>query len=633
MTRRHVQREGEDMHDDMRVEREIMVPMRDGIKLACDVYRPAAAGQTVPGAFPVILERTPYGKGQTSRSEISRHRPERPQSRQEVAAFFVRHGYVVVYQDCRGRYGSEGAFEKYLTEATDGYDTCAWLVRQSWCNGRIGTMGLSYAAHTQMALASLNPPGLAAMFVDSGGFSNAYQSGIRQGGAFELRQATWAYNNALKSPRVLADPQRRATLEAVDLHQWFAQMPWQPGHSPVTAAPEYEAYLFEQWTHGVFDDYWAQPGLYAAGYYAQSADVPQVHMSSWYDPYIRTATENYQGLVTRKRGPVRLILGPWTHGNRSYSYAGDVDFGPAATLDDNLAPDFCALRLRWFDRWLRCVDNGVETEPAVRVFVMGGGSGRRNVAGRLEHGGHWRPAATWPLPDTQFTPYYLHTHGALSPDTPAAAAPPRTYRHDPTHPVPTIGGPISSGEPIMVGGAFDQRETPAFFGARPPYGPLAERPDILVFQTAPLTQAMEVTGPIVVHLWITSDCPDTDFTAKLIDVYPPNTDYPDEYAMSLTGGILRVRYRDAWESATLMQPGQVYAIRIALFPCSNWFAPGHRLRLDIASSNFPQFDLNFNTGEPEGMSTHRRVATNTVYVDQARPSHVLLPLMPTAERR
>src|SRR5215475_15628728 len=333
MTRRYVQRGGEGMYNDIRVERDIMVPMRDGIKLACDVYRPAAAGQTVPGPFPVILERTPYGKGQTSRSEISRHHPERPKSRQEVAAFFVQHGYVVVYQDCRGRYGSEGVFAKYLAEATDGYDTCAWLVQQPWCNGRIGTMGLSYAAHTQMALASLNPPGLATMFVDSGGFANAYQSGIRQGGAFELRQATWAYNNALKSPSVLADSQRRATLEAVDLHQWFAQMPWQPGHSPVTAAPEYEAYLFEQWTHGTFDEYWAQPGLYAAGYYAQSADVPQVHMSSWYDPYVRTATENYQGLVTRKHSSVRPILGPWSPRYLPSSYAGEAVLAPMVPPD------------------------------------------------------------------------------------------------------------------------------------------------------------------------------------------------------------------------------------------------------------------------------------------------------------
>jgi hypothetical protein len=470
------------------------------------------------------------------------------------------------------------------------------------------------------------------MFVDCGGFSNAYQSGIRQGGTFELKQATWAYNNALKSPSVLADPQRHAALAAVDLKQWFASMPWKPGHSPVSAAPEYEDYLFEQWTHGTFDDYWIQPGLYAAGWYEQSADVPQVHMSSWYDPYVRTATENYQGLVTRKRGPVRLILGPWTHGSRSYTYAGNVDFGAAATLDENLAADFCTLRLRWFDHWLGGLDNGVAAEPAVRFFVMGGGSGRRNAAGRLDHGGHWRDAATWPLPETQFTPYYMHTGGLLSPAAPAAAAAPLTYQYDPQHPVPTIGGPISSGEPIMVGGAFDQREAPAFFGSRPPYRPLAERPDVLVFQTPPLPRAVEVTGPIVAHLWIASDCPDTDFTARLIDVYPPNADYPDGYAMNLTGGILRVRYRDSWVAPTVMQPGQVYAIRIELFPCSNRFAPGHGIRLDIASSNFPHFDVNFNTGEPEGLSTYWRIATNTVYVDQARPSHVVLPIIPATDK-
>jgi uncharacterized protein len=452
------------MQNEVVVERDVRVTMRDGIQLACDVYRPARDGQPVTGAFPVILERTPYDKGTVSRSEITAREPKEPKRRQEVAAFFTRHGYVVIYQDCRGRYGSEGVFRKYLDEAADGYDTCAWIVQQPWCNGRIGTMGLSYAAHTQAALASLNPPGLAAMFVDSGGFSNAYQSGIRQGGAFELKQATWAYKQALKSPSVMADPERRAALEAVDLPAWFADMPWRPGHSPVTTIPEYEDYLFEQWTHGAFDDYWAQPGIY-------------------------------------------------------------VDFGPEATLDHNLAPDFLTMRLRWFDRWLRGVENGVETEPAVRVFVMGGGSGQRNAAGRLDHGGHWRQAATWPLPETRFTRYYCHSDGSLAPELPAPAAEPLTYRYDPKHPVPTIGGPISSGEPMMVGGAFDQREAPDFFGSRAPYRPLAERPDVLVFQTAPL-------------------------------------------------------------------------------------------------------DLNFNTGEPEGLSTHARVATNAVYVDASRPSHVVLPLIP-----
>lgn len=613
---------------DMIVNSDVMVTMRDGVRLACDIYRPACDGQAMAGAFPVILERTPYGKAKASRSEVTLRHPDRVLSRADVAAFFVQHGYVVIYQDCRGRYGSEGVFCKYLAEAADGYDTCAWIVQQPWCNGKIGTMGLSYAAHTQAALASLNPPGVAAMFLDSGGFSNAYRSGIRQGGTFELKQATWAYNNALQSPVVRDNAQLRAQLEAIDLHQWFASMPWKQGHSPLSAVPEYEDYLFEQWTHGSFDDYWAQPGIYAEGFYAQFSDVPQVHMSSWYDPYARTATENFEGLTARKQGPVRLILGPWTHGNRSYAYAGDVDFGPAATLDDNLAEDFLTLRLRWFDRWLRGIDNGVEAEPTVRVFVMGGGSGRRNAAGRLEHGGRWRHATTWPLPNTRFTNYYLHTAGRLAPQEPAETAAALTYRYEPQHPVPTIGGPISSGAPIMEGGAFDQREAPAFFGCQPPYRPLAERSDVLVFQTPPLEQAIEVTGPIVVHLWISSDCPDTDFTAKLIDVHPPNQDYPDGYAMNLTSGILRVRYRDSWEDPQLMQPGTVYAIRIEPFPCSNLFAPGHRIRLDIASSNFPHFDVNFNTGEPEGLSTHARIATNTVYVDRARASHVVLPIIP-----
>lgn len=616
---------------DVTVERDVMLPMRDGVRMAGDIYYPARAGKAVAGAFPVILERTPYGKSNTSRSEIRYNAPEHPLSRAAVAAFFVQHGYVVMYQDCRGRYNSEGTFCKYLSEAADGYDTCAWIVQQPWCNGKIGTMGLSYAAHTQAALATLNPPGLAAMFLDSGGFSSAYHHGIRHGGAFELKQATWAYNNALKSPAVLDNPPLRDALAAVDLRQWFAAMPWRKGHSPLALVPEYEDYLFEQWTHGTFDAYWQQPGIYAAGFYEQFADVPQVHLSSWYDPYTKTATENYQGLAQRKTGPVRLILGPWTHGDRSRTYAGNVDFGTAATLDGNLADDFLTMRLRWFDRWLRGIDNGVDIEPAVRVFVMGGGSGRRNAAGRLEHGGQWRSATRWPLPETQFTKYYLHCQGGLSPQPPPDNALPLTYRADPTHPVPTIGGPISSGEPLMVGGAFDQREAPAFFGCQPPYRPLAERADILVFQTFPLEQAIEIAGPLVVHLWIASDCPDTDVTAKLIDVYPPSADYPAGYAMNLAVGILRVRYRDSWEAPTLLQPGTVSPIRIEMFPCANLFMPGHRLRLDIASSNFPHFDLNFQTGEAEGQSTYARIATNTVYVDSLRPSHLVLPILPSAK--
>ena len=608
------------------IDRDVLIPMRDGVRLATDISRPARAGVAAPGRFPVILERTPYDKTAPSRSERT---PEvaTPKSRAEVAAFFVRRGYVVIYQDCRGRYRSEGEFIKYLSDGRDGFDTCAWIVAQPWCKGKIGTMGLSYAAHTQGALGSAGAPGVAAMFLDSGGFSNAYQGGIRQGGAFELKQATWAFNQALESPEVERDPARLAAMKAIDIRDWFGRMPWRRGASPVTLAPEYEDYLFDQWEHGTFDTFWKQPGLYAEGFYEAFPEAAMVHMSSWYDPYPRTATDNYLGLKPRKRGPVRLILGPWTHGDRQLTWAGDVDFGAEATLDGHLATDFLTLRLRWFDRWLRDIDNGVDAEPAVRIFVMGGGSGRKNPAGRLDHGGRWRSERDWPLPGTRWTPYHLQPDGTLSLAVPAPGTAFREYRYDPAHPVPTIGGTVTSGRPVMEGGAYDQREEPRFFGSRAPYRPLAERPDVLVFQTAPLTRPVEVTGPIVTHLWIASDGPDTDFTAKLIDVYPPSADYPDGFAMNLTDGILRVRYRDSWERPSLMTPGRIYRIRIDAFPTSNRFSPGHRIRLDISSSNFPHFDANPNTGDPEGRSTGSRIATNRVYLDAARPSHVVLPLI------
>lgn len=607
--------------------RDIMVPMRDGVRLATDVHLPARGDTPIEGRFPVILERTPYDKSAPSRSERTPDNPT-PLGRAEVAAFFVREGYVVVYQDCRGRYGSEGEFVKYLSDGDDGHDTCSWILAQPWCNGRIGTKGLSYAAHTQGALGSAGAPGVAAMWLDSGGFSNSYQGGIRQGGAFELKQATWAFNNALQSPEVTGDPEVLAAMQAIDIREWFARLPWKRGESPVSLAPEYEDYLFDQWEHGEFDGFWKQLGIYAAGFYDQFPDAAMMHMSSWYDPYPRTATENYLGLKGRKRGPVRLLLGPWTHGDRQLTYAGDVDFGPAATLDGNVAADYLSLRLRWFDRWLKGTRNGVDDEPAVRLFVMGGGSGRRNAAGRMDHGGAWRAEADWPIPDTRWEPWYFHRDGALSPEEPAEEPAWGEYLFDPRTPVPTIGGTVTSGRPVMEGGAYDQREAPEFFGSTVPGRALAERDDVLSFQTPPLEREVELTGPLTVKLWISSDCPDTDFTAKLVDVCPPNEDYPEGYAMNLTDGILRVRYRDSWEQPALMTPGQVYAITIEAFPTSNRFLPGHRIRLDISSSNFPHFDVNPNTGEPEARATGMRVARNRVYLDRSRPSHAVLPVIP-----
>ena len=615
---------------DFRLMSDVMVAMRDSIHLATDVYLPTTPASG--GRFPVILERTPYNKTAPSRSERTPANPT-PLGRADVAAFFTRRGYAVVYQDCRGRYKSEGEFVKYLSDGNDGYDTCAWIVKQPWCNGKIATMGLSYAAHTQGALGSAGAPGVVAMFLDSGGFSNAYQDGIRQGGAFELKQATWAFNQALESPELQKDPAKLAAMKAIDIKDWFRRMPWRRGNSPVSLAPDYESYLFEQWEHGDFDDYWKQLGIYGEGFYDRYVDAAMVHMSSWYDAYTRTATDNYIGLSKRKRGPVRLIMGPWTHGDRQLTYVGDVDFGPNATVDGNLATDFLTLRLRWFDRWVKGVENGVDAEPAVRIFVMGGGTGRRNSAGRLDHGGRWRSERDWPIPDTDWTPYYCGRDGSLSTAKPNDGEEAyREYRFDPAHPVPTIGGTVTSGQPVMVGGAFDQREGPRFFGSAEPYRPLAERPDVLVFQTPPLERAVEVTGPIEARLWIASDCPDTDFTIKLVDVYPPNADYPAGFAMNVADGILRVRYRDSWEHPTLMTPGTVYAIRVTAFPTSNLFAQGHRIRLDISSSNFPHFDLNPNTGEPEAKATGSRIAINRVYVDTERPSHVILPVIPVRSR-
>ena len=288
---------------------------------------------------------------------------------------------------------------------------------------------------------------------------------------------------------------------------------------------------------------------------------------------------------------------------------------PAATLAGNVSPDLTTLRKRWFDCHLKGERNGVEDEPTVRIFVMGGGTGRRNAAGRMDHGGRWRTERDWPLPGTRNTPYFLTAEGQLVESEPRSKHSKRTFNYDPRHPVPTIGGTVTSGQPLMVGGAFDQREAPQFYGSQQPGRALADRPDVLVFQTPPLAADVEVTGAIEADLWISSNCPDTDFTIKLLDVYPPSEDYPHGFAMNLTDGILRCRYRDSWERPAMLRPGKLYKIRVSAFPTSNLFVAGHRIRLDVSSSNFPHFDVNPNTGEPEGRWRHTRVATNTIFMD------------------
>src|SRR5262245_18095869 len=301
--------------------------------------------------------------------------------------------------------------------------------------------------------------------------------------------------------------------------------------------------------------------------------MPILLVGGWYDSYTRATFQNFVGLGAGGRRPVRALVGPWTHGGKTMelSYAGDVEFGRAAAL-----PSFDELHLRWFDRWLRGVDNGLDGEAPLRIFVMGGGSGRRSSAGRLVHGGRWRDEQEWPLARTRFTDFYLHEDGALRTEAPRAASSATTYRFDPAHPVPSIGGNVSSlrevlplpsgivdprhagrGErtaDVMRAGGFDQREASEFHGCRPPYLPLGSRADVLVFETSPRGDPVEVTGPIEARLWVATSALDTHFTAKHIAVYPPSPSYPLGYALNLTDSIARLRYRNGRERAELVTP-------------------------------------------------------------------------------
>jgi putative CocE/NonD family hydrolase len=547
-------------------------------------------------------------------------------TRAEVAARFVADGFAVIYQDCRGRYGSDGTFTKYVHEAADGYDTCAWLVAQPWCDGRICTMGLSYGGHTQVALGSLGAPGVVAQAVDSGGFANAWKNGARAYGAFELKQVTWAHSQAILSPEAAADPVMKTALEAENLRDWYQRLPWKPGHSPLRHHPDYEAYIFEEWRHGAFGPFWRQPGLYAEGHYDSYSDAATIQMSSWLDIYPWGQAQNYMGLRRAGKGGGRhfLILGPWTHGDRSLTAFGDVDFGPEATLD-SWAGDWRHFRLRFFEH---IVKGAAFDEPAVRVFVMGGGSGRRTPEGRLDHGGHWQAHADWPLPGTRFTRYHLHGDGSLSTAVPAAGAAPLAYDFDPAHPVPTIGHALNREAVVVPGGIFDQVESARLIGCTPPFIPLAARTDVLAFQTPPLEADLTLIGPLEADLWVETDGPDTDFTVKLLDVHPPSADYPHGYAVWLSDGILRLRYAEDPEHPRLRRPGEVTRVSVTLAPTAALIRAGHRLRVDVSSSNFPKYDVNPNTGEADGAARRKRVAVNTVYLDASRPSSIRLPVQP-----
>ena len=592
-------------YDAVLADSNLMIPVRDGIHMSTRLYRPATNGIPVQGRFPILLQRTPYDLNTSSRD----------------AEFFARHGYVVALQNIRGRYKSEGKFLKVQpADATDGYDVIAWLAKQPFSNGVVGMWGTSFAAHTQAGAAILHPTALKTAVINMGGMSNAWDHGVRYRGTYEMgRQITWAWEQLAADTR---DPAIKALLKREKVEDWYMVQPMKRGLNPLSVNPEYEAWYLDFYEHADYDSFWKDPMVNWSEHYAETADIPMIQIGGWYDIFLAGTFQNFVSLSKLKRSPQRLLVGPWTHHGNTRPYAGDVSFGPAAAISDFDT----TFHLRWFDHFLKNESTGVETVAPIRLFIMGTGDGHKDADGRLFHGGYWRDETAWPIPATQMVSYYFHGDGSLSTTRPTETKSSTTYTYDPSHPVPTIGGGSSA---RLKDGAYDQREDPRFPPSRAPYLPLRSRADVLVFETPPLTEDVEVTGPISVVLYASSNRTDTDFTAKLIDVYPPSADWPAGFDLNLTDAIIRGRYRATRDHAELLTPGKIYPFTIDPFPTANVFKKGHRIRVDVSSSNFPRFDANPNTGEPLGKNRRSVTADNTVYHSATSPSHIILPIVTT----
>jgi len=564
-------------------EKNVMVSMRDGVKLATDVYRLEGAAPT-----PVLIARTPYNKdGMADSSDVF-----------DILRA-VQAGYTVVTQDVRGRYASQGIFNPHRQETEDGVDMFAWTAVQPWSNGVVGTFGGSYLGATQWLPAREQPPALRAM-VPSVTFSDSYEGCSYQGGAKVLHDLRWVVANI-----VPAEMKRRAvrgeTLldsdSPLDVESALTELPLAT-HPYIR---EYAGFYRDWLAHHTADNYWLASSP-CAGY--EQIEVPALNISGWYDIFLWSTFQNYMGMQQRgstekARKNQRLIIGPWTHMNFSSSFP-EREFGWGGSA---AAIDLPGIQLRWFDRWLKDRENGIDIGPPVLLFVMGIDA--------------WRREANWPLPDTQYRPYYLHSNGGANTrhgDGALSTKPPGdehadVYRYNPLRPVPTIGGQV-----ILPGGNAmgprDQREVEL-------------RDDVLVYSTPVLERQVEVTGPIELRLFVSSSALDTDFTGKLVDVYP------DGRAMILTEGILRARYRNSFTELELMESGKIYELWLNLWATANVFLPGHRIRLEVSSSNFPRFDRNSNTGGVIASETAEQYqpAINRIFHDTANPSHLILPLI------
>jgi putative CocE/NonD family hydrolase len=557
---------------DVTIENNMKMKTRDNVNLSADVYRPKADGK-----FPVLLERTPYDKHRMTYAGMG------------FGLKAAAQGYVYIIQDCRGRFTSEGEWYPFKYESQDGYDTVEWAAALPYANGKVGLVGMSYVGVTQMLTAVAAPPHLAGILPVITG-SNYHENWTYQGGAlaqsFDQGWTTYFAIDTLNR-RVLKETSRERGDMILPLGDY-------PVLGPGTSSGLADYYL--DWlAHPRYDDYWKQWSIEEQ---FSKIKVPGFHVAAWYDLFQDGSLKNYLGIKAQggsdaARNNQRLLVIAGGHAGLTPKI-GDIDFGKDSVID------ITALTLRWYDHLLKGVDNGISREKPVKIFVMG-----KNV---------WREEDSWPLLRARETRYYLHSagkantlggDGTLSATSPTSEAADK-YVYDPADPVATRGGPV----PLhKSAGPVDQR-------------PTENREDVLVYTTPAFQRDTEVTGPVTLELYVSSSAVDTDFTGKLIDVWPNGN------AENLLDGILRARYRNSMEKAEFMNPGEIYKLTINLWSTSNVFLAGHKLRLEVSSSNFPRFNRNLNTGEDPERGTRLIKASNLVYHDQEHPSALVVPIVP-----
>lgn len=559
-------------HYSVEMRLDIKVPMRDGVELSADIYLPQLDETGVGGPWPTVLMRTPYSNNGDILIERGR--------------MLANSGYAVVIQDVRGRWDSDGVYYAFHQEVEDGYDTQEWVSKQPWCDGNIGMTGASYGGATQWLSAPLAHPAVKCL-VPRVMCVDYYDGLMHPGGAFQLNvMMTWGMRT------------NGRTGQSIDYHNWtdaFRSLPV----IDLDGSAGRDLPFWKDWLNHPSDDgYWDEVNI--TDKYDQIMS-PAYIMGGWYDLYAKDVFDEFVAMRTNSGSleskQSRLIVGPWPHRLAGSQKTGDVDFGA------NSLVDLDGQELRWFDYWLKGDDTKIAEEPPIKLFIMGVNE--------------WREEHEWPLPRTDWQKWYLHSggeaNGLLGDGTISVASPQDestdNFTYNPEYPVQTVGGNNCCSPEVVPWGPYDQRG-------------VEMRPDVLVYSSDPLESDMTVIGPIKLVLHAATDGVDTDWTAKLVDVSPSG------YAMNLCDGIVRTRYRDSFKKPEMLTPSEIYEYEFDVGVTGNVFKAGHQIRLEVSSSNFPRYDRNLNTGEDNGTSTEMRSAEQTVHHSAARPSHIVLPIIP-----